>query len=386
MKLLNTYRTNFHREATDHWHTRECVREFVQNWVDSDCNSKDYTIEDDTLVLTNRGVKVSHKMWMFGLSDKKHDNTKVGQFGTGSVMAVNVLYNRGINITIQNNEVIWKPSYKYDETFGEDVLVIEEYRAPEPDTNFTVEISGLSSVDVEEIIATTIEFQEDRKVLHETPIGRILENVDGNGEVYIGGTFVTQSHGFAYSYDFNPKELKLNQDRNAVCSWELQKLTSKMISLVEDIDFIKESLKIGKKDTEELHGFWVSRTENTDKVSEDLAKDFFEEHGNCIVTDDYKDHQEQEKLGNKSVYLPNSQVAKAIKESDLYNNMKDNLVIIQKQAPSELTREIVDEVLKLLWENDIIPVDKVYEEDEGDMTRVKHLLYQLKEESVKWRN
>ena len=91
---MNKYITNFSRGCFHHWNTAKACMEFVSNWLDSD-GEREYEFTEDSLTLTNKSIKVSNKMLMMGLSDKRQDDTKRGQFGVGSVQALVVLSRRG---------------------------------------------------------------------------------------------------------------------------------------------------------------------------------------------------------------------------------------------------------------------------------------------------
>jgi hypothetical protein len=354
---MKIYKTNFSREATDHWENFQCVREFCQNAADSDCDETFYSIGEDFIELINTNIKVSEKMWMFGLSDKRGDDTKRGKFGTGSIMAINVLTNRGINVVIQNNDVIWTPNYHHDPLFGEDVLVIEETTAENPDNNFTVRISNLSEDDISNIKQTNLAFQE-RKVLFSTKYGDILENTDedGNGEIFVGELFVTQSKSFQYSYNFKPHVIKLNQDRESVSHWDLMTATSKMIVATDDVDFIKEAVKCRKSDTEHVNSYWGDNT--TDEVNNSFAEDFIEEHGVSHVTSDYGDYQKLEKSGNKIVYIANEVVVKAIKESSLYKEAIADITYIEVEPLKDLIQRYLEDSFNLLYDNHLISTEQ----------------------------
>lgn len=380
---MRDYVTNFTRGAYHQWTCSKAVAELVSNWLDSD-GEREYDLSSGTLTLTNKNIKVSNKMLLAGASDKRDDETKRGQFGLGSVQALVVLTDLGYKVNIENSDVLWKPEFVYCDKFEAEVLTVKEELSHKNKHNFTVIVEGLNDEDIEEIKARCLVFQ-DRPALFSTEFGDIICNEDGEGEVYCGDMFVCQNNGFEFSYNFKPKVVPLNSDRSAVDNWELKKLTAKMIVATEDDDFILKCIKSDTLDTQLVNSVWGDY-KTSDTLNERLAQEFIADNGNAIVCDDYSEHKEHEKLGNKSVYIENESIARAIMNSDLYTQMKDNLVVIEKKSPDEIVHECVDEVLEILWEHDIIPIDKIEEEDQGDMTKVKHLLYKLKEESFKWQH
>lgn len=246
---MNKYITNFSRGCFHHWSASKAVMELVQNALDSD-GEFTYEFGEGYLSLTNHNIRVSNKLLMMGMSDKRTDNSKRGQFGVGSVQAMVVLTDLDCIIEIFNNDVIWKPKFEYCEKFDEDIMVVEESQYTAGNTNFTITISGLSEQDLDEVKQRCLVFQE-REVLYSTEFGDIVTNEKESGEftkqhggeVFCGDLYVCQNTQFKYSYNFKPKVIKLSQDRDAVSQWDMQTLTSKLIMATGDDEFIKEAMK-----------------------------------------------------------------------------------------------------------------------------------------------
>lgn len=343
--MLNKFVTNFARTCFHHWTASKAIMEFVQNFLDSD-GERDYDIAGDTITLTNKNIKVSNKLLMMGKSDKRNDPTKRGQFGVGSIQAMVVLTDLNISVVIHNNDVVWTPSWEHSEQFDEDILVIHENRADNPNNNFTVTISGLSELDVEEVIKRSIIFQE-RKVLYTSEVyGDVIETLnDERGEVYVGDIYVCQNQAFNYSYNFKPKVLKLSQDRDAASQWDLQELTAKLIIDTGDSDFIQDSIMANKLDTNNINQYgWEPSKKTPNEVDDNLAVSFLKEHGVAVVTADYYEQQENEKLGNKSVYIQNSSHVKAIQSSKIYKDAISELDIVDRVSFSDLITKTLDDL------------------------------------------
>lgn len=340
---MTKYITNFSRQAIDHWSNYEAVREKIQNALDSDGDFS-YEIGDDYITLTNKNIKVSNKMLMMGLSDKRLDPTKRGTFGTGSIMAMCVLTARDIGVEIQNNDVIWKPSFEHCDKFDEDVMVIEEYSAPYPNTNFTVTITGLSGDDINDIKQTCLLFQ-DRDIIASTKYGDILSNVDDQGEVYVGELFVQQTNGFKYSYNIKPQYLKLNQDRQSCSEWDLQDVTANLLMSTGDVDLIKEAINANKLDTARV-GYRIDNLPN--EVNDDYAQEFVEENEGTLVTSDYSEHQSNVDNSVPSVYIANSTKVKSIQESSIYQESIADIELVEKLSPTELLEEMKEQIMEIL--------------------------------------
>lgn len=333
------YKTNFARGCFHHWTASKAIMEFVQNWLDSD-GERDCEFTDSSIVLINKNIYVSNKLLMMGKSDKRFDDTKRGQFGVGSIQSMVVLTDLNYSVSIQNNTVVWRPTWEHCSQFNEDVMVIEELTARNPNNHFTVEIEGLDSDVIDEVKQRCLMFQ-DRDILYSTSIGDIINNVDGGGEVYAGDIYVCQNSNFKYSYNFKPKMLKLSQDRDAVSQWDLQELTAKLINMTDDAEFITKAIKANTLDTQRLNGYATDRVTKAD-VNDKFAQEFLEEHGVALVTDDYTEHQNNIKLGNKSVYIDNERQVVAIRNSSVYADAMANVELVHKESFSVLFERLHD--------------------------------------------
>lgn len=346
---MSKYITNFSRGCFHHWTESKACMEFVSNWLDSD-GEREHEFTGDSLVLINKNIKVSNKMLMMGLSDKRQDNSKRGQFGVGSVQALVVLTDLGYNVSIINNDVVWDARFEHSNDFDEDILVIDET----PNYNsqdFIVTVSGLSEDILNEVKERCLEFQ-DREVLHSTPMGDVISSNGEEGEVFCGGMYVCQSANFKYNYDFKPKQLPLNQDRNSVDNWKLQELTAKMIIGTEDDDFIKEAIEDNNLDTNHIQYGWACTTPGS--LDDSFAGEFIDNNPEAIITSDYEEHQQQEELGNKSVYEPNKVKAKIIQDSCLYQDHVNSFEIVERDTDEELITKFIDNTLELLYNESLL--------------------------------
>jgi hypothetical protein len=258
-----------------------------------------------------------------------------------------VLADLGIDVSIQNNDVVWVPTWEYNGQFDADIMVIDEHVATYPNNNFTVTIRGLDSGVIEEIKQRSLVFQ-DREVLYSTEYGDIINNVDDNGEVFVGDLYVCQHKSFKYSYNIKPKLLKLSQDRDAVSEWELQELTAQIIVATGDVEFIKQSILSGGRDTLSINNYsWENKRSTPTEVDDSFAEEFVKEHTGCLITNDYEEHERNIKLGNKSVYNPNKQVVNAIKKSDVYQQSLEDVEIVEQEPVKELIGKLLDKLDRL---------------------------------------
>lgn len=342
------YITNFTRGCFYNWTASKAIAEFVQNWLDSD-GERDCYFSDDTIVLTNMNIKVSNKLLLMGASDKRDDNSKRGMHGVGSVQAMVVLTDLDYTVTIKNNDVVWEPSWEYCDKFNADVMVVTESKSYSPDNHFTVTIIGLDSDIISEVKTRCLAFQ-DREVLHTTKYGDVIETIDGqHGEIYVGDLYVCQNSSFSYSYNFKPEYVKLCQDRNLISQWDIQELTSKLIIATNDTNFIKEAITAGTVDTHNCNIYSsYGEQATTPEVNDTIAKEFLEEHGAVLVTDDYTKYQEMAQLGNKVALISNSTQYKAITRSSVYKEAIAEVEEIEKESFEHLFEQVFDKLDKIL--------------------------------------
>ncbi len=326
--------TNFTRTALHHWTASKAIMEFVQNWLDSD-GERSYEFGDSYLTLKNKNIKVSNKFLLMGASDKRGREDKRGQYGMGSGQALVVLTDLGIDVEIENNDVVWTPHWEYSDRFDAEILVVSEKQANVKHNDFIITITNIDESIVDEVKQRCLVFQE-RDVLYSTSIGDIINNVDEGGEVFCGEIYVCQNKSFKYSYNFKPKMLTLSQDRDAVSQWDLQELTARLINMTGDAEFIAEAIKESHLDTSRLNGYAPSERRTSEEVNDKFAKEFLEEHGPALVTSDYLQHQANVKLGNNSVYIQNERQVDAIKASAVYNDALEAVVLKEKESFASL--------------------------------------------------
>lgn len=326
--MSKVYKTNFSRGCFHHWSESKAIAEYISNWLDSD-GEQSYEFGGDYLILENKGIRVSNKLLMMGMSDKRSDTTKRGFFGVGSMQALVVLTDLNYEVSISNDDVVWTSSFEHCENFDEDVLVVHEH--PQTPTGcFSVKVSGLTEDILEEVKQRCLEFQ-NRQTLFSTPYGDVIENGDDQGEVFCGDMYVCENNGFKYSYNFKPKVLPLNQDRNAVDNWELKKLTAKIWKECPDQDLLMEAIKSKKEDCSLVMDSWHVGYSKL-SVSEQFGEEYLAENPNTIVTSDFSEYESHIKCGNKVKYIDNSNQVKSIKESDAYQSMINNLTIIEEES------------------------------------------------------
>lgn len=355
------YKTNLVKGVYHEWENSKCIMEIYQNYVDSDCDDRYMDIGDDSVTFTNTNIKLSPKVLLMGLSDKRQENQKLGKHGIGLIQALAVLTYRGIDVVIYNNDVMWTPEYQHCEDFDHEVLVFKEEPLLHGNTNYEVSVDNLSEEDLFELRERCLELQDNREILFSTEYGDVLSNPEDQpsiGEVFVGGIFVCQTTGFDYSYNFKPEHLPLNTERRAVDNWELKQITAKAWKTCPDKDLLMRAIKSKKEDCSLVMDGWVTDYEPI-SVSEEFGEEFIEKYDNHIVTSDFTEYEELTKCGNKVKYLDNSNQVKAIKESVAYNDMISSMEIIEVESTRTKVERIAQAFQQLV--NDYDHEELVYE-------------------------
>lgn len=347
--MSKVYKTNFSRGCFHHWTPSKAIAEYISNWLDSE-GEPSYDFGEDYLSLENKGVRVSNKLLMMGMSDKRNDDTKRGFFGVGSIQALVVLTDLNYEVSISNDDVMWNASFEHCDNFNEDVLVVTE-TAQNPTGNFSVRISGLTQDIIDEIKQRCLEFQ-DREVLFSTKYGDVIAHGADEGEIFCGDMYVCENNAFKYSYNFAPKVLPLNQDRNSASQWEISKLTAKIWKQCPDKELLKEAIASKKEDCYYVMDSWYTEDSSPLSVSEDYGEDFVSKYENHIVTSDHDEYEELSKCGNKVKYLDNSNQVKAIKQSSSYKEMLENIDVIEVESTRTKLERISLAFQQLINDND----------------------------------
>lgn len=212
-----------------HWGVVEAVRELIQNGIDSAADFE-YAIIDEfdgehTLVLRSRGVTLDPSTLVLGVTSKAEDAGKIGAFGEGYKIALLVLTRLHKAVLVRNGCVNWKPEFRESETFGTQLLHIVESPFETDERNLEFRIDGLSTEELEAIVASCLLMQPPVDDAIEAPQGRILPSHPGR--LYVGGLFICETD-LRFGYDVKPQHIQLERDRQTVSDWDLKNLTRDM--------------------------------------------------------------------------------------------------------------------------------------------------------------
>ena len=209
------------KDYITHWGIWEAVRELLQNAIDM--GDYQYNYDGKYLVIENEGI-LDRNMLLMGKSVKGEDS--IGKFGEGLKLAMLVLCRLNKEIVIQTGKEKWEPILEYSRDFDEEVLII----------NITESISDKVTIS---LLLEEYEWTEIRTKWIDSPIGKV--NTNENGQIYVGGLFVCKMDNLKYSYNFSPRDVELNRDRDIPSIFDIQRAASKILQSKEQLHLAMET-------------------------------------------------------------------------------------------------------------------------------------------------
>lgn len=227
-----------------HWGVKEGVKELIQNAIDS-ISEFQYAFRGDTLTIGSPGMVLDAKTLILGTTTKADDDSSIGSFGEGYKIALVVLLREGLSIKIHNGDVDWVPEFRHSDTYGAEVLCIDEFARDLPSYSLEFEISGLGHSDTTDIYDSCLLMQPPIEDAINTTRGRILPS--HRGKLYVGGLFVCDTD-LDYGYDMLPQHITLERDRMTVDSWDLKTAVKEMWFSTQQWDRIASMMEEGVVD------------------------------------------------------------------------------------------------------------------------------------------
>ena len=205
------------------WGVWECLRELVQNTLDShDCGHEmkiTHDAEHSTLTLYNEGAKLRRADLVLGVTDKRGVSEMRGSFGEGMKLAWAGLCRLGRPVTIVCGVEAWIPKIEHSEMFGVDLLVIEI--APHvPVDGVSVEIQGIGVEEWDGIKRRILSLADEEIDRVSSYWGSILLTPNHRGKLYSKGIYICQLPEAQFGYDL--KQVTLDRDRSIAHDWSLK--------------------------------------------------------------------------------------------------------------------------------------------------------------------
>lgn len=252
---MSKFELSLAKDYVPDWTIVDAVRELFQNALDQQITTKNnemffrYEEESQTLYIGNKLSVLDVKTLLLGSSSKRNDDRTIGKFGEGYKIATLVLSRLNKKVTFYNYgaKEVWKPRFVKSRRYsGAEILtffVDKKYPWTKvPDNNLTITIEGITNQEYEEIVESNLHLQDAGQIIN-SEYGRILEEDRYKGKVYVNGLYVCNYPKYTQGYDFKPQYINIDRDRKLADSFELEWMSSKMLSGVNShktIELIKQ--------------------------------------------------------------------------------------------------------------------------------------------------
>ncbi|AUR87608.1 hypothetical protein NVP1101O_197 [Vibrio phage 1.101.O._10N.261.45.C6] len=324
------------------WDIPAAIRDFVQNMLDNSNGYQwGYNEETETLSLTNYNTQLDRKVWLHGYSEKQGDNSTRGCHGDGLKSSVAVLLREGCGITIYNGSLLWKPQRGYSETFQSDVVIVTEEENNVSWSDYTVEITGITSFTMNQVILNTLDFQDNVGQTYETEKATILFDESQKGKVYCGGLFVGNFKS-EYGFDFKPEHLELDRDRKSFdpfnVKWKCQDVWREYSG--QDTEESSEVVISNLKNCEGSSEFLKYQNLSSENLNKAAEKVYTEEYSGKLVTSSYDEFNELKAAGNQVELVKSEGLVNLIRKTESYQVVFEGK--LSKKTPSELLEAFKD--------------------------------------------
>lgn len=350
------YYLTLSRDYVTHWSIEDAVRELCQNAIDHDPEGKlHYHLEEDEgyLEIKTKGVQLHQSALLLGKSDKEEGDDNCGMWGEGFKLALLILIRAGLNVIVENGSVVWVPKFVFNETFGCDMLVIEESHFNGDPEGLSFKISGFTNTEGENFRNRTLQMQEGYPYI-KTKFGEVLTDTHHKGMLFVGGLFVCSDSSFKYGYNFNPDVLPLNRDRQTLPNWDLKTTTKSMLEEALTPEKFVEEVKAATEDVDYARYYTPA-----DEVCNHAHKDFVEEYGDVPIADDTEQLNRMIKEGySNSVIISNSTLSSIVKRSSTYAPKKVGKPVTALSKFQEVVKEYNSALMDITTTPDLDAYEK----------------------------
>jgi len=297
----------------NHWGIQEAIRELIQNAIDG-VGKFSFDILDSSLIITSEGVKLSPSDLILGNSTKRDEVGSIGKFGEGFKLAMAVLAREDREIIVYNGNVTWIPVYKYSETFGDQVLHIDEYymQSHKDSEDLSFVIRNMTKEELELVVNNCLQMREAGETI-DVSKGQIL--LDEPGKLYVNGLYVTDTK-LKYGYNIKPEFLKIERDRQTVSDFDLQWITGNMWGQVKGRN---ESIALDIANAVPDVSYLSDTTPSysVSDIADSCAELFTKSFGDSVPVSTQQEANELTELGKKAAVVPSNYV-RIIKQSSSY--------------------------------------------------------------------
>ncbi len=328
------YELSLVKNYVSHWGMAEAVRELIQNALDSDSPFVYEFVPDEegdasTLRLTSEFAKLSPQTLLLGATSKADSRDAIGSFGEGYKIALLVLTRLGYDVDMLNGDLLWKPRFKFNRQFGEELLAIEETTlADKRNKGLTFLVHGLSPADVAAVRASCLRMQDSIGAVKQTTYGDIL--LERPGELYVGGLLICTTE-MKFGYDIKPEFIRLERDRQTVSSWDLATITRDMWFETKEFDRIAELIEAEAPDLE------YAKYTSPELVKEACYQLFRRNNPGALVAGSQAELKEMIERGLTTTVYVGGGMYSAVSQSASYRRETHTLVAVQ--LPVERLRQ-----------------------------------------------
>lgn len=300
-----------------HWGVVEAARELLQNAIDSDSPFVyEFKGEDSglqTLTLRSENATLSPQSLLLGTTSKSESESAIGSFGEGYKIALLVLTRSGRKVSIANGDKLWTPSFRYNNKFEEELLIVTEKDLPYKHHGLTFSVSNLTDDDVAAIRASCLAMQAHIGAIHKTSFGDIL--LEKAGELYVGGLFICKTE-MTYGYNIKPMHIKLERDRQTVSSFDLHFTTKEMWFETNQFDTIAQMI------SEELPDTKYAEYSSTELVKDACYKLFRANNPGAVVAKNQNELKQLVERGMTKVVVVGSSMYTNVSGAKAYKAEK----------------------------------------------------------------
>lgn len=272
------------------WTFNDAMRELIQNGTDQEImqpNNKfsmDYNEEKKELILHNETSKLHINTLLLGRSSKSNNEETVGKFGEGYKIAALVLNRLGKSFTIYNNEKneVWTSRFKNSEKWLEKILAFYVTKSTTTNRGLDIVIGNVSNNEYEDLYEVWLGLgDKDSYEKVTTSYGEIITDEYYQGHIFVNGLAVYFDREMNYGYNFKPQYIFLERDRKTCSSWDVETMTSKMITeavLNGDIEMEEVEELIGGQSRDVGHYTFTTYCSDTQEVIRKLIESFDKQH------------------------------------------------------------------------------------------------------------
>ena len=325
-----------------HWTVEDAIREILQNALDRGQLQYIWNVltesNDYSLAVYTPDVQLHQSLLLLGNGTKQEGDR--GGFGEGFKLALLILAREGMNVKVTNGNKIWTPVLRDDPLFGTEMLYIIETENPDEPVGLMYEISGLTSIEKDNVEERTLAMHTKEQIgeITETNKGRILH--DKPNMIYVGGLYVCKSSGLECGYDFNPNVLELNRDRQAVPSWDMKREAQNMWLFSENNDKILDMVLNVSGEMDSLH-YNYERTQDTCKV---FYEKHIEMHGDVPIADTKRDLDRMISEGyTDTVFIGNENFSDTVRKCKDYKEVPKEIILTPTEILKEIGRDCFEE-------------------------------------------